>query len=758
MTIDGKGHSIDANNKSRIFYITSDNVCIKNTTFLNANSNNLGGGSISWWGNNATLLDCKFINSNAQSGGGAIYHNGDNMTVTNCEFINNTVCYGADIGLTSKTGYDPSKPHIQTVNSNGGALYFDGDNINIKNSRFISNRADLDGGAITFSWSKNITISNSIFKRNSVKYHGGAIDVNGENFTLINSVFQNNNGEDSKDIFLNSHNNTIVNSTFENNNTIESWYDVTYINVTYAQIGTFEELSRKINESSGVLILDKDYYYDTGSNKGILISKPITLDGNGHTLDGKKLSRMFNITADDVVIKNINFINGNAFGRYFTKYVGGGAIYWSGARGYLENCNFTNNSGSGIEDDPFDKGEETIINDDGSVTQIIRVRPMGAKINEGGAIVWNGTSGTVSNCIFTNNNVGYPNTGGAICWRGDFGKIINSEFYKNSAWCGAAIAWIGNNGSILHSTVWENGFFDGGIYWFGENGTVKNSILVGSGNMHVLRSTFNLTADYNFWGDTIQSPNQINKPEYVKNWILMNFNHKDEFVKAGDKLLIKYDLTNLYDNSTISKYYDLINFSGELPFTANKTGFLNINFKNGEISVDIDSKEYILSKDITTYYKNTITYKINVYDINGKVVNGYVKFSINNKNYKVKTDNNGIAVLKFSLKPGTYQIYSSYGDVKVKNKITVKTTLITKNISKKAKKSSKFTVKVLNSKGKAYSKKKKKIKFKGKIYKIKTNKRGIAKFKIPKNLKPGKYTIKTTYKKLTNKNKIIVKK
>ena len=115
-------------------------------------------------------------------------------------------------------------------------------------------------------------------------------------------------------------------------------------------------------------------------------------------------------------------------------------------------------------------------------------------------------------------------------------------------------------------------------------------------------------------------------------------------------------------------------------------------------------------------------------------------------------------MLKLNLKPGTYSIYSSYGDVKIKNRITVKTTLITKNISKKAKKSSKFTVKVLNSKGKAYSKQAIKIKFKGKTYKIKTNKRGIAKFKIPKNLKPGKYTIKTTYKKLTNKNKIIVKK
>ena len=94
----------------------------------------------------------------------------------------------------------------------------------------------------------------------------------------------------------------------------------------------------------------------------------------------------------------------------------------------------------------------------------------------------------------------------------------------------------------------------------------------------------------------------------------------------------------------------------------------------------------------------------------------------------------------------------------VKNRIVVKSTLKTKNVSKKVKKSGKFTVKVLNSKGKAYSKQTVKIKFKGKTYNLKTNKKGIATFKLSKNLKAGKYTIKTTCNGLTNSNKITVKK
>ena len=79
-------------------------------------------------------------------------------------------------------------------------------------------------------------------------------------------------------------------------------------------------------------------------------------------------------------------------------------------------------------------------------------------------------------------------------------------------------------------------------------------------------------------------------------------------------------------------------------------------------------------------------------------------------------------------------------------------------MSKKVKKTGKFTVKTLNSNGKAVKNKVIKIKFKGKTYKIKSNKKGIAAFKIPENLKVGKYTIKTTYSGLTNTNWITVKK
>ena len=75
----------------------------------------------------------------------------------------------------------------------------------------------------------------------------------------------------------------------------------------------------------------------------------------------------------------------------------------------------------------------------------------------------------------------------------------------------------------------------------------------------------------------------------------------------------------------------------------------------------------------------------------------------------------------------------------------------------KKSKTFKFNVKLLNSKGKVLKSKKITVKFKGKIYKTKTNKKGIATFKIKVNSVKGKFTITTSYGSLKNTNKITVK-
>ena len=757
ITIDGKNNTISAPEPQRVFWVKADNVIIKNINFINSKTTGLAGGVISWWGNNGTLENCNFINNSASSAGGAVLWKGNDGSIKNCNFSDNTVITAADVSLTSGEGYDPSQLHIMTVNSDGGALYLQGNNISVDYCNFINNVADFSGGAITIHWGNNITVSNSKFKKNNAGQSGGAIAWNGDDALIINSKF---NGNGPNDLFLNSHNITIINSKFLNESCIESWDDVNYTNVTFEPIDTFDDLAFLINNTpeGGILLLDDDYSYVNGSNKGIIISKSITIDGNGHTLDGNRLSRMFNITADNVTIKNINFINGNAYGRYFSNDVGGGAIYWNGANGYLENCTFTDNRGSGIEDDPFDK-EESYVDENGVIWHTIRFRPMGAKLNEGGAIVWNGTNGTVYKCIFKNNNVGYPDYGGAICWRGNFGNVLESEFYGNSAWGGAAIAWIGDNGTILYSKFINSGeIFERDIMWFGKNGLIKYSFLIASnGRTSLYPYSGNVIADYNFWGDILPDT-KIDKISNLNNFIVLNASCNADFVKKGDFIVVSCNVLLIEKGGHVSNFTGL-DIPGNITAVADRDGFVQLNFNEGYLKVVIVPKTKIVSKDLTTYYKKSIKFKVRVYGADGKIAaKKYVKFTFGKKTCEIRTDKKGYATFKINKKPGQYKIIVQYDDFKVKNKIKIKSTLITKDLSKKAKNAGKFKVKVLNSKGKAFKNQAVKIKFKGKTYKLKTNKKGIAVFNVSKNLKVGKYTIKTVCNGLKNSNKIIVKK
>ena len=113
------------------------------------------------------------------------------------------------------------------------------------------------------------------------------------------------------------------------------------ISAIESNVGTFNDLVNEINvvEEGGILNLTKDYKYVDGSTLGIKINKPITIDGNGHTLNGNNMARIFDINSIDVVLKNIRLTNSN-----FTKINTYGAISWNGDNGYGYNLSFINNS------------------------------------------------------------------------------------------------------------------------------------------------------------------------------------------------------------------------------------------------------------------------------------------------------------------------------------------------------------------------------------------------------------------------------
>ena len=163
--------------------------------------------------------------------------------------------------------------------------------------------------------------------------------------------------------------------------------------------------------------------------------------------------------------------------------------------------------------------------------------------------------------------------------------------------------------------------------------------------------------------------------------------------------------------------------------------------------------------DLSIYYGAGKYYTVRVFDDEGNIANGVsVTFTINNNKYTVSSDVNGVASFKISQNPGNYIITAEYKGFKVSNKITVKSTIIAKDIKVKKGKTIKFTAKLLNKNGKILKNKKVTFKFKGKTYKVKTNKKGKAVLKITKKYKVGKYTITTKYGNLKVKNTIRIKK
>lgn len=181
-------------------------------------------------------------------------------------------------------------------------------------------------------------------------------------------------------------------------------------------------------------------------------------------------------------------------------------------------------------------------------------------------------------------------------------------------------------------------------------------------------------------------------------------------------------------------------------------------YKNS-VKNTVTVKSTIQASDLTKYYKNRAAYYSKFYDYKGKLLKSVpVKFKVNTKSYSVKTDKKGVGKLAIDLKPGKYSITSinTKTSESITKSITIKTLLETKDLTMNESDGSKFSVKVLNSNGKASPNKMVTLKVNGRTYTPKSNSQGIASQTI--DLAAGNYTITTEYEGLKNTNHITVHK
>ncbi len=224
--------------------------------------------------------------------------------------------------------------------------------------------------------------------------------------------------------------------------------------VSNSSVGTFTELQNLIyRASSGDTInLEKNYVYDEGFNdgKGILILKNLTINGNGHSLNGASKSRiLFNFLAIKVTLNDIVFKNG------YTKLYGGAIFNFADLtvnncvfkKNYADttagaicslasltckNCFFNKNTANGSAGAIFScniKKADSYFNKSNISPLSLDIRGLISNL----LTDFSFTPGTdyISNCQF-NKNVALGRGGGAI-YAFNHIKIVSSSFTSNKA-------------------------------------------------------------------------------------------------------------------------------------------------------------------------------------------------------------------------------------------------------------------------------------------------------------------------------------
>ena len=282
----------------------------------------------------------------------------------------------------------------------------------IFNNITFTNAHGTDGGAIVYDMKASGRVVNCTFINNTstAESYGGGITVNNATCDVVNCTFINNTASKGSAVSWMYCSGSVVNCTFINNQPSSSRINGANSksgNTIYLNSGVFSNIRDAVDDAGvgGTVILNGTYI--NSRNSLIRIDKnDLTIIGtNNCTLDAESFSRIFEVTGNNVIIKNITFTNGRVVG------VNGGAIYWTGSNGRVGNCTFTGNTA-----------------------------------DYGGAIYWAGGNSTVSKCNFTGNTATYD--GGAICWSRGNGTVTLCNFTNNN---------IVNYGSIyLNNNTYNN--------------------------------------------------------------------------------------------------------------------------------------------------------------------------------------------------------------------------------------------------------------------------------------------------------------
>lgn len=460
----------------------------------------------------------------------------------------------------------------------------------------------------------------------------------------------------------NAENGTAITS---DNDEIQILEQTTENDVLSAGDGTFSALQEKINnaENGSTITLDKDYKYDEGfSKRGIVINKNLTIDGNGHTLDGAGKSRILLIKFGliknyHVTLTRIKFTNAK------TDLYGGAIFNYADLT--INNCEFTNNyakyaggaiSSVGHLNCKKSKFTKNLAGGDGGAIFSLSfklhadlVKQFEFTVSDGNIDITNNitfyasfkfTNDSISNCVFTSNKA-KGRGGGAVYAFGNI-NIKSSTFTSNTAGeKGGAV--FGNKNLYISNSKFTNNKASkyGGAVYFKCHGN---------------------TGHYD------KNKNWVSEVEYYKNLIQGSTFTKNSAAKGGAIYGFKSSASDKHGAKAVKCTFGANKATNGRDIYGGTTSNCVFNYLKltlNSANVKKSAKKLVLTAKLTKGKSL----------IKGKTL----AFKFNGKTYKAKTNSKGIAkiavtenVLK-KLEVGKkiyYQVYYSKITVKKSAKVS----------------------------------------------------------------------------------------
>ncbi|MDL2246999.1 Ig-like domain repeat protein, partial [Methanobrevibacter sp. OttesenSCG-928-K11] len=490
--------------------------------------------------------------------------------------------------------------------------------------------------------------------------------------------------------------------------------------------GTFKDLENIINNASenAEIILDKNYIFTEGVDdsliNGIEINKSLTINGKGHTIDGNSTAKLFTITADNVIIKNITLarfknetgavINNNAENLTLSNLM------------VFSSHNYIHNLGTmSLENNFFANYEERMVSilNDGNITSGARVVILN---NDTVVVEFGGLITLVAQLCDDRDNLIIGNqTVNITIDNKTFTALPESYYYYHN--------YDANKTGDFPVTGSSTGY---------TNLTESPAILI-------VRKDPNFTADV-ISGDLNATFNFTANPNATGN-ITITIGNKNYTVPLDNgSAIITIPLT-------AGTYSVNITYDGDEQFFAVDTGAY---FEIKKINTTL------VGDNIIMYYKNGTRYYFVLTDINGNPLEGMIVYlTINNATYNRTTDKNGSASIAINLNPGNYIMSvkfngtDNYTSQNTSNTITINSVLVNgEDIIKYYKNGTQYYITLLDGQGKPLANTNVTMNINGGIYTRQTNANGTANLTI--NLNPGKYTITTEYNGLHYSNNITV--